>query len=95
MIKLYALIYGNENFHSDFWTCIHDFLFFFANGLCLKIDLTSQIELLSCPCIHLPVISNIDENSFLINKTSISLEKITKVVDFRFIIKVYIKSNIL
>lgn len=60
MIKLYALIYGNENFHSDFWTCIHDFLFFFANGLCLKIDLTSQIELLSCPCIHLPVISNID-----------------------------------
>lgn len=39
---------------------VHDFLFFFANGLCLKIDLTSQIELLSCPCIHLPVISNID-----------------------------------
>lgn len=88
MIKLYALIYGNENFYSDLWTCIHDFLFFFANGLCLKIDFTSQIELLSCPCIHLPVISNIDKNSFL-------REKITKVVDFRFIIKVYIKSNIL
>lgn len=38
MIKLYVFIYGNENFYLDFWVCKYDFLFFFVNGLCLKID---------------------------------------------------------
>lgn len=38
---------------------------YFSLLMACKIDLTSQIELVSCPCIHLPVISNIDKNSFL------------------------------